>query len=275
MKRKLVSVLLCGAMAVSLLAGCGSGSSESSDSGSSETQGSESDMAYVKDKGTLVVGITNFEPMDYQDENGEWIGFDADMAKAFAESLGVEAEFVEIDWDNKLLELDSQTIDCVWNGMTLTDEVTSSMECTDAYLQNAQVVVVPADVADQYQDKDSLSGLSFAVEAGSAGEEEVSALGLDYTPVTAQADALMEVEAGTSDAAVIDLLMAAAMIGEGTGYEDLTYTVSLNSEEYGVGFRKGSDLAEELNKFFTDCYADGTMQSCAEKYGVQAALIEQ
>lgn len=275
MKRKLVSVLLCGAMAVSLLAGCGSGSSESSDSGSSETQGSESDMAYVKDKGTLVVGITNFEPMDYQDENGEWIGFDADMAKAFAESLGVEAEFVEIDWDNKLLELDSQTIDCVWNGMTLTDEVTSSMECTDAYLQNAQVVVVPADVADQYQDKDSLSGLNFAVEAGSAGEEEVSALGLDYTPVTAQADALMEVEAGTSDAAVIDLLMAAAMIGEGTGYEDLTYTVSLNSEEYGVGFRKGSDLAEELNKFFTDCYADGTMQSCAEKYGVQAALIEQ
>lgn len=262
-------------MAVSLLAGCGSGSSESSDSGSSETQGSESDMAYVKDKGTLVVGITNFEPMDYQDENGEWIGFDADMAKAFAESLGVEAEFVEIDWDNKLLELDSQTIDCVWNGMTLTDEVTSSMECTDAYLQNAQVVVVPADVADQYQDKDSLSGLNFAVEAGSAGEEEVSALGLDYTPVTAQADALMEVEAGTSDAAVIDLLMAAAMIGEGTGYEDLTYTVSLNSEEYGVGFRKGSDLAEELNKFFTDCYADGTMQSCAEKYGVQAALIEQ
>lgn len=275
MRRKLVSVLLCAAMAVSLLAGCGSGSSESKDSGSSETQENESDMAYVKDKGTLVVGITNFEPMDYQDENGDWIGFDADMAKAFAESIGVEAEFVEIDWDNKILELDSQTIDCVWNGMTLTDEVTSSMECTDAYLQNAQVVVVPADVADQYQDEESLSDLSFAVEAGSAGEEEVSALGLNYTPVTAQADALMEVEAGTSDAAVIDLLMAAAMIGEGTGYEDLTYTVSLNSEEYGVGFRKGSDLTEELNKFFTDCYADGTMQSCAEKYGVQAALIEQ
>lgn len=101
------------------------------------------DLDYVKEKGTLVVGITNFEPMDYQDEEGEWIGFDADMAKAFGESLGVDVEFVEIDWDNKILELDGKTIDCVWNGMTLTEEVTSSMECTDAYLNNAQVVVLP------------------------------------------------------------------------------------------------------------------------------------
>lgn len=283
MKRKAVSVLLCAAMAVSMLAGCGSSDSgtdtqsgsETSDTGTDESGETESDMQYVKDKGTLVVGITNFEPMDYQDENGEWIGFDADMARAFGESLGVEVEFVEIDWDNKILELDGKTIDCVWNGMTLTEDVTSAMECTDAYLQNAQVVVVPADVADQYQDEESLSDLSFAVEAGSAGEDEVSALGLNYTPVTAQADALMEVAAGTSNAAVIDLLMAAAMIGEGTSYSDLTYTISLNSEEYGVGFRKGSDLCAELNQFFADSYADGSLQECAEKYGVQAALIQE
>lgn len=283
MKRKAVSVLLCAAMAVSMLAGCGSSDSgtdtqsgsETSDTGTDESGETESDMQYVKDKGTLVVGITNFEPMDYQDENGEWIGFDADMARAFGESLSVEVEFVEIDWDNKILELDGKTIDCVWNGMTLTEDVTSAMECTDAYLQNAQVVVVPADVADQYQDEESLSDLSFAVEAGSAGEDEVSALGLNYTPVTAQADALMEVAAGTSNAAVIDLLMAAAMIGEGTSYSDLTYTISLNSEEYGVGFRKGSDLCAELNQFFADSYADGSLQECAEKYGVQAALIQE
>lgn len=195
MKKRVLSVLLCAGMAVSMLAGCGSGNSDSaSDAGTDTEQSSESesDKAYVQDKGTLVVGITNFEPMDYQDDNGDWIGFDADMAKAFGESLGVDVEFVEIDWDNKILELDSQTIDCVWNGMTLTDEVTSSMECTDAYLNNAQVVVVPADVADQYQDEDSLSDLNFAVEAGSAGEEQVSERGLNYTAVTAQADALME-----------------------------------------------------------------------------------
>ncbi len=234
-----------------------------------------SDLAYVQGKGTLVVGITEFEPMDYQDADGSWIGFDADMAKAFAESLGVEAEFIVIDWDNKVLELEGKTIDCVWNGMTLSDEVLSAMECSNAYCNNAQVVIVPADVADQYQDKDSIADLSFAVEAGSAGEAQAKELGLTYTAVTAQADALMEVAAGTSDAAIIDSLMAAAMVGEGTGYADLTYTIGLNEEEYGVGFRKGSDLAAALNDFLAASYADGSMLKCAETYGVQAALIEQ
>lgn len=235
----------------------------------------DSDMDYVKNKGTLVVGITDFEPMDYRDENSEWIGFDADMAKAFAESLGVSVEFVEIDWDNKILELDGKTIDCVWNGMTLTAEVTSAMECSNPYCNNAQVIVVPSDKAADFQDKDNIPEVSFAVEAGSAGEAQASALELAHTPVTAQADALMEVAAGTSDAAIIDSLMAAAMVGEGTGYPDLTYTVGLNDEKYGVGFRKGSDLAAALNDFFAASSQDGSMLETAEKYGVQAALITQ
>ena len=294
--KKWMAVMLAGMMTAASLGGCGSTGSTAEkeapaeetdtaetdasdaateDAAAEDSAAGESDMAYVQEKGTLVVGITDFAPMDYKDENGEWIGFDADMAKAFAESLGVEAEFVEIDWDNKILELDGKTIDCVWNGMTLTEDVLSAMECSNAYCNNAQVVIVPADVADQYQDEESLADLTFAVEAGSAGEEQVQALGLNYTPVTAQSDALMEVAAGTSDAAVIDSLMAAAMVGEGTGYEDLTYTIGLNSEEYGVGFRKGSDLAAALNDFFASSYADGTMESVAETYGVQAALIEQ
>lgn len=244
------------------------------DSAGGEDAG-ESDSAYVKEKGTLVVGITDFEPMDYKDADGNWIGFDADLASAFAESLGVSVEFVEIDWDNKILELDGKTIDCVWNGMTLTEEVTSSMECSNAYCNNAQVVIVPADKADDYQDVESLSGLNFAVEAGSAGEEQANEHNLTCTPVKQQSDALMEVAAGTSDAAIIDSLMAAAMVGEGTGYANLTYTVGLNNEEYGVGFRKGSDLAPALNDFFKTSYADGSMKECAEKYGVQAALAEQ
>lgn len=290
--KKLLTLLLAAAMTLSMAA-CGSDATSSADAdsagaASSATAGAsadsasasapetaDSDKAYVQEKGTLVIGITDFEPMDYKNENGEWIGFDADMAKAFAESLGVTAEFVEIDWDNKIMELDGKTIDCVWNGMTLTPEVTSSMECSKAYCKNAQVVIVPKDVADQYQDAESIKELSFAVEAGSAGEAEVSALGASYTPVKAQSDALMEVAAGTSDAAVIDLLMAAAMVGEGTGYADLTHTVELNSEEYGVGFRKGSDLAAALNDFFAASYADGTMMTTAETYGVQAAVIAQ
>ncbi len=233
------------------------------------------DSEYVKEKGTLVVGITDFEPMDFKDEDGNWIGFDADMAAAFAEYLGVEVEFVEIEWDNKVLELNSKSIDCVWNGMTLTDEVTSSMACSNAYCNNAQVVIIPAELADQYQTAEDCADLVFAVEAGSAGESEITALGYECTPVQSQASALMEVAAGTCDAAVIDSLMAAAMVGEGTSYKDLTYTVQLNSEEYGVGFRSDSDLAEALNEFFLAAYADGTMQEIAETYGVQAALIEQ
>ena len=259
--KKLVALVLVAVMGLSMV-GCG------------KKDSSKSDLEYVKEKGTLVVGVTDFAPMDYKDDSGNWIGFDADMASAFAESIGVKAEFVEIDWDNKIMELDGKTIDCVWNGMTLIDEVTSSMACSDAYCNNAQVVIVPQDKADQYQTVDSIKELTFAVEAGSAGEGQAKELGLNYTAVKAQSDALMEVAAGTSDAAIIDSLMAAAMVGEGTGYANLTYTVGLNSEEYGVGFRKDSDLAAELNKFFKDSKADGSMEKCAEKYKVQAALTK-
>ena len=266
------------------LAGCGASPASSASStppassapsASSADSAAQSDLAYVQDKGTLVVGITDFAPMDYQDASGDWIGFDADMAKAFAENLGVEVQFQIIDWDNKVMELDGKTIDVVWNGMTLTDEVKSAMACSNAYCNNAQVVIVPADQADQYQTVDSVKALSFAVEAGSAGKEQVEALGADFTEVQDQATTLLEVKSGTVDAAVIDSLMAAAMVGEGTSYGDLTYTVGLNSEEYGVGFRKGSDLAEELNKFFKASYEDGSMMKIAETYGVQAAVIPQ
>ena len=273
--KKLLALLLTGCMMAATLVGCGAKEEAPAAAAVEEATEAASDLAYVTEKGVLVVGITDFAPMDYKDEAGEWIGFDADMAKGFAQKLGVEVEFVEIDWDNKILELDGKTVDCIWNGMTLTDEVKAAMDCSNAYCNNAQVVIVPAEKAADYQTVESLEGLAFAVEAGSAGEAEVTALGLDCTPVKAQSDALMEVAAGTSDAAVIDSLMAAAMVGEGTGYADLTYTVGLNSEEYGVGFRKGSDLVAELNAYFVEAYAAGTMQECADTYGVAAALVEQ
>ena len=276
--KKLIALLLAGCMMAATVVGCGNTKEAATDEPVAEeiaTDEEVTDLEYVMNKGVLVVGITDFAPMDYKDESGEWVGFDAEMASLFAESLGVDVEFVEIDWDNKILELDGRTIDCVWNGMTLTDEVKAAMECSNAYCNNAQVVIVPADKADDYQTIESLEGLSFAVEAGSAGEAEVTALGLECTPVKAQSDALMEVAAGTSDAAVIDALMAAAMVGEGTGYEDLTYTVGLNSEEYGVGFRKGSNIVGLLNEFFADKYDSEEMLKIAESYGVHAAIVAQ
>lgn len=282
--KKFLALLLALCM-IFALAACGEAESEPSEAPASEAPASEapagespaaeSDLAYVQDKGTLIVGITEFEPMDYQDESGEWIGFDADLAKAFAESLGVDVVFQVIDWDNKVMELDGKAIDVVWNGMTLTDEVLSAMECSNAYCNNAQVVILPAADAESYPDAASMADLQFAVESGSAGEDMAIENGFNYTPVVDQATAVLEVSSGTCQAAIIDSLMAAAMVGEGTSYADLTYTISLNSEEYGVGFRKGSDMCEALNEFFVSAWADGTIQELADTYGVSAALIPQ
>lgn len=297
-KNKVISCILAAAMVIGM-AGCGSTSSSSaagsaasgSDSAAtsaaevkassasaagSSASSADSDVQYIKDKGTLTVGITDFAPMDYkEDGSDEWIGFDADLAKKVAEDLGVDCEFVEINWDNKILELDNKSIDVVWNGMTLTDEVTGSMNCTDPYLRNAQTVILPSDKVDQYKDVDSMKDLNFAVESGSAGEQAAKDNGLTSTAMSSQADALMEVEAGTSDAAIIDLLMAGAMVGEGTSYPDLTTSVELSSEEYGIGCRKGSDLTDYINEEMSKFYKDGSIQELAKKYGVQDALIEQ
>ena len=290
MKKSLTCILAL-AMCLALTA-CGGGgggqSQQTSQSGGGTVSGtpasgaassgqteSDSDLAYVQGKGELVVGITEFEPMDYRDASGEWIGFDADMARAFAASLGVEAKFQLIDWDSKVMELEGKTLDVVWNGMTLTDDVKAAMECSNPYFNNAQVVIVPQDKADQYQTVESIADLQFAVENGSAGQEILDGLGISYTAAQDQATALLEVQSGTADAAVIDYLMAAAMTGEGTSYEGLTYAVSLNDEQYGVGFRKGSDLAAALNEFFRTSYADGTMQQIADTYKIGDKLIEQ
>lgn len=282
--KRLLALLSAGALSVSMLAGCGSTAKTddtASDSAAADTSASaDSDLEYVKSQGKLVVGITDFAPMDYkEDGSDEWIGFDADMAKAFAESIGVEAEFLEINWNNKVMELDGKGVDAVWNGMTLTDEVKTSMNCSNPYATNAQVVVVPSDKADTVKDLDGVKELSFAVEAGSAGAAAADALGLTATEVQSQADALMEVAAGTSDACVIDLLMAGAMIGEGTSYPNLVYTLDLNEangdepENYVVGFRKDSDLTAAFNDFYKSAYEDGTVEKLAEKYGVQEAIV--
>lgn len=253
--------------------------SEENESAAAGAEAAESDLAAIQEKGSLVVGITNFEPMDYQDENGEWIGFDADLARQFAEYLGVSVEFSEITWDYKVMELEAGNIDCVWNGMTLTDEVTSAMETSVPYCTNYQVLVYPAASSADFDGLTSLEGLNVAVESGSAGEDAAEALGASTVPVQSQANTLMEVSAGTSDVAVIDVLMAAAMTGEGTSYAELSYSVNLNeaqgleSEQYGVGFRKGSDLADAFNAFWAEKAADGTVEEIAVTYGLQDAVI--
>ena len=259
--KKFFAVLLVAVLAVGMvLAGC-----------SSKKESEGSDLEYVQGKGTLIVGITDFAPMDYKDEKGNWIGFDADMAAAFAKELGVKVEFVEIDWDNKVMELDNKNIDVIWNGMTVLDELKASLDFSNAYMDNSQVIVVKSDVAD-------FAKATYAVEKGSAGAEAAAEKKYKVNEVGSQADALLEVKSGTSDAAIIDFQMACSMTGEGTDYPELKIAdaEALTSEQYGVGFRKGSDLVAKCNEFFAKTYKDGTMETIAVQYGMPAlSLIEQ
>ena len=191
------------------------------------------------------------------------------MIDSAAETLGVEVEFTEINWDNKILELNGKSIDCIWNGMTLTDGVKAAMETSKPYCGNAQVVVALKTKAEGLD----YAKLTFAVEAGSAAEELAQEKGWSVVSLQSQSDALLEVASGASDACIIDQLMAGAMIGEGTSYPDLVQVEGLNAEEYGVGFRKGSDLAAKLDAFLDELYESGALTELAEKYGIDVALI--
>lgn len=227
----------------------------------------ESDLTYVQKKGTLIVGVTDYEPMDYKDANGDWTGFDAEFARAVAEKLGVEARFVEIDWDNKFFELESKSIDCIWNGMTITDEVRLNASVSDPYVKNAQVMVTTQENAGN-DSVELAKSLSFAAEAGSAGEAAAKEFDFPCTAVQSQSAALMEVAAGTADACIIDITMANAMTGAGTGYPDLVIAMELSSEEYGIGFRKDSDLTAKVNEIMASLMADGTLDALARKYSL-------
>ncbi len=261
-------VLVCGI--VCAFAGCGANNNDET-TVPEETKAADSDLAYIQEKGKMIIGITEYAPMNYY-EGGELTGFDTEFAEAVCEKLGVEPEFFIIaDWGMKVNELDSKTIDCVWNGMTITDELKGAMSISEPYVVNAQVIVTKADNAEKYKTADDLKDAEIAVESGSAGEKEVTALGLKAVPVKAQADALLEVQSGAVDACVIDITMAKAMTGEGTDYDSLTYTGSLSEEFYGIGFRKGSDTTAEVQKIIEELKADGTLDALAKKYNLTLA----
>ena len=278
--KRLVSAFLAGAMALSLAACGGAASTSTAASASASAAGSAaasqaagSDLDYIKGKGKLVIGYTVYEPMNYTDADGNFTGFDTELATAVCEKLGVEPEFVEINWDTKVVELDAKSIDCIWNGMTLTDDIMANTATTKAYAKNAQVVVVKESTA--YTSTADLAGKTVVAEAGSAGEAAIQGdenlAKADYVSKSVQTDCLMEVAAGTADAAVLDLTLANAMIGEGTDYASLKIVDELNAEEYGVAFRKGSDAAAAVDVAFDELKADGTMQALAEKYELALA----
>ena len=277
--KRFLSMFVAGAMALSLAA-CGGAASTStaasasgSAAGSAASASADSDLAYIQGKGKMVIGYTVYAPMNYTDDEGSFTGFDTELATAACEKLGVEPEFVEINWDTKVVELDAKSIDCIWNGMTLTEDIMANTATTKAYAKNAQVVVVKEGTA--YTSTADLAGKTVVAEAGSAGEAAIQGdenlAKADYISKSVQTDCLMEVAAGTADAAVLDLTLANAMIGEGTDYASLKIVDELNAEEYGVAFRKGSDAAAAVDAAFDELKADGTMQALAEKYELALA----
>ena len=250
---------------------------------------SESDWAYIQGKGKLTIGITLFAPINYYDENNELIGFDTELAKAVCEKLGVEVEFIEINWDSKEIELNSKNIDAIWNGMCITEERKENMSISAPYLYNTQAMVMKADKeADIMAD---IAGKYVVAEQGSTGEGKLQGTIADddtvvvsakeyfkdanYTPVDSMAKALMEVKSGIADVALVDSVCALAMVGEGTDYDDLTVNLDNNFglQEYGIGFRVGSDVTELVNNAIIELTKDGTVAQIAEKYGLTDMLV--
>ncbi len=265
--KKILALVMAALLICLTFAGCG-GKEETPDA---------TDLSYIKDKGVLVIGITDFDPMNYKGEDGKWVGFDTELAEAVCEKIGVQPEFKIITWDYKETELKTKSIDCVWNGMTITDAVKEFGDVTGAYMTNYQVLVVKD--ADKYTSIDSLKGQVVVAEGGSAGEAAVKAdkvLSENYKPVQAQADALLQVQSGQAAACVIDYVMAASMLREGKSYDELTMVdgVKLGDDEaYGIACRTGSDLVEAIDTAIAELYEDGTVQDIADKYLLSDSLV--
>lgn len=237
---------------------------------------SGSDLEYIKNKGVLRVGVTVYDPMDFYDENDNWVGFDADLAGMFAEELGVEVKFVLITWSQKVMELDSKEIDCIWNGMTIGEELGQKIDFSLSYATNMQCAVIRKNSASAITSAEDIKNAKVTCEAGSAGYSVCKdELGFkddssSFNPVKAQINTLTEVKSGASDVAIIDYTLAYKVVGKGD-YSDLMVvdiqSVAFGKEEFGIGLRKGSDLTEKANAFLKAKYADGTMTSLIEKYG--------
>lgn len=262
--KKLVSILLVAIMAVSIFAGCGE---------------KKTDWEYIEDKGTMVMGITLYEPMNYYDEDGKLVGFDTEFAEAVCKILGVEPKFQVIDWEQKETELKGKSIDAIWNGLTIDDERKENMLFSTPYVENKQVVIIKKDNVDKYADLAAMKGASVAVENGSAGmtvtEDEDVFKDSEVVKAAAQKDALLEVKAGTTELAILDYTLAKAVLTEDSDYSDLMMVegVELGVEQYGIGFRlDDTELVEKVNDAIDQLIEDGTMDKLAEKYEVNLAF---
>ena len=224
---------------------------------------------------TLKVGVTDYEPMDYRDASGKWIGFDAELAQKVFGNLGYKVAFQEIDWGTKIITLKAREIDVIWNGMTVTDQLKENLTLSEPYLENRQYGLVKAENAANYTSVDSLTGKKVAVESGSAADSLIEEINCTKNKLETQSAAVMEVAAGTSDIAIVDYTMAKTLTAEGSDYYGTLVAVDLGFEveEYAVGFRKvDTVLCEKVNAEIQALTESGYMRELAQKYGVENLL---
>jgi len=263
---KILALVLAGLMAAAIVAGCSPANKDWEDIGP---------------KGKMTIGITDFPPMNYKDESGKWTGFETEFAEAVCAILGVTPEFVEIDWGSKETELKAKNIDCVWNGMTVTDERAKNMDLSVHYMKNRQVLVTLAANEDKYQSAADLEGARVVAEVGSTGEETAQGddffKGAAYTAVDKQITALMEVVSGTADLAVVDFLIAANTLSEGGNFASLVISKhkGFADEEYAIAFRKNSpETLKKVNDAIKELKDSGEFQAIGDKYGLGDLLIK-
>ncbi len=274
--KKILALILAGLMLFSFAA-CGGNNSDPSNIDEPGTVSDAPDN--TEDTKTVVVGYTIYEPMNYKDESGKLIGFDTELAEAVFGNLGYDVIFQEIEWSSKYTDLNSGTIDCVWNGFTANtadDDGVLRAEKVDFsynYMENRQVVVVKADAG--IAAAADLNGKMGVAESGSAGEEYAKSFeGTAFKGFIKQTDCLMEIKSGTADFAVVDAQLAKSYVGKGD-YADLAIIDNLSSdvEFYAIGFKKGSELTANVNAQLEALAADGTITALAEKYGVSNTAI--
>lgn len=287
--KKIIAFMMAGLMTATALAGCGGSGEKKKSATEAATKAATADTAatadsagedwtYLESKGNLVIGITYFEPMNYMDENNELTGFETDFAKAVCEELKLEPKFQEIDWDSKEIELKTKSIDCIWNGLTITPERQENMDISIPYMENKQVMVCNKDKVAQFAE--SVEGASVVAESGSAGEdvakEDEFFKGADYQPVQSQSTALLEVKAGTADIAIIDFVMSKGTIREDSDFADLAVVEekTFSPEQYGIALRKNSAVTlEKFNAAIKAVNDSGKLKEIADKYNLADLLI--
>lgn len=263
--KKVLSMILVCIILGMLSAGCGA---------------SHKDWEDIESKGEMIIGVTPNPPMNYQDDNSNWtLGFDTEFAIAVCEILGVTAKFIEIDWNSKEAELKAKNIDCVWNGMTITEQRAKEMDISTPYMNNRPAIVVRTEDVEKYQSADDLTGVALVAEGGSTLEECVHAQDIfknaTFTPVDKQITGMMEVLAGTSDMTVVDYTLAADQITRGGDFAGLSIIdKNFPSEQYGIAFRKNSPVTlEKVNDAIFQLQQSGKFQEIGEKYGLSDLLI--